>query len=258
MRDNIRVKLMQIMQELRLGKFSKIILLAVAAVICTAGTALATTSLSPNYQATQMEFNAGSTLESCSGQYCARTSIGDLGVGESTSSVSTAKFGQITASDPLLEVIVEKGTSNLGDLSTEETATKTMVVRVRTHLSDGYILQLVGTPPKYGSHALNTPSSPTASSPGTEQFGINAVANTAPNVGAAPVQVPSSQTSFGEVSEAYRTPNMFKYASEDIVARSMSESGQTDYTISIIVNIANSTPAGHYAGDFSAIVTPVY
>lgn len=237
-------------------------LLAVAIALGGASTSFALTSSSPNYQIMETDFTAGSALENCSGQYCARASIGDMAAGSSASpgaGTSTASFGSIPASsDPLLEVIVESGQSNLGVLTTEKTASKTMVVRVRNYLSDGYTLQIVGTPPKYGNHTLETPSVPTAAAPGTEQFGINAALNTSPGIGANPLQVPSGQTSFGVVEEAYRTPNLFKYGSEDVVARSTSESGRTDYTISMIVNISSGTPAGHYAGDFAAIVTPVY
>lgn len=235
-------------------------LLALGITLIGASSAFAVTSSSPNYQMTEGEFNAGSMLDSCSGQYCAQASIGDMTVGgKSTSGTSSASFGSIPASsDPMLEVIVDGGQSDLGVLSTESTATKTMIVRVRNYLSDGYMLQIVGTPPKYGDHTLGTPSTPTAATPGTEQFGINAVANTTPSVGANPLQVPSGETSFGVVQTDYATPNLFKYANEDVVARSDSESGRTDYTISMIVNVANSTPAGHYSGDFSAIVTPVY
>jgi len=128
-------------------------------------------------------------------------------------------------------------------LTTEKTATKTMIVRVRNYLSDGYTLQIVGSPPKVGGHTLATPTTPTGVHPGTEQFAINAVANTSPNVGADPLQVPSNQTSFGVVTDNYRTPNVFKYASGDVIARSSSASGQTDYTVSMVVNISNATPS---------------
>lgn len=178
--------------------------------------------------------------------------------GKSKSTGSTAQFGTVTDSEPLLEVIVDPGDSNLGVLSAESTAYKTTSIRIRSYLSSGYTLQIVGNPPKYGGHTLNAPSTPTSALPGTEQFGINAVANTTPNVGADPLQVPSSQTSFGVVGDDYKTPNKFKYVSGDEVARSDSESGETNYTISMIVNVANNTPAGHYSGDFSAVVVPVY
>ena len=246
------------MQKRRLWRYISLMLLAASLCIGGTGTAFAVTSTSPNYQVTETQFNAGSTIQSCSGQYCAKTSIGDTAVGRAASTEKTAQFGPITNSDPLLEVIVEAGVSNLGVLSTETTATKTMTVKVRNYLSGGYVLQIIGDPPKFNGHPLATPTVPTASKPGTEQFGMNAAANTSPTVGANPVQVPSDKTSFGIVAQDYRSANMFMFVSGAVVGRSLTESGQTDYTISMIVNISNSTPAGRYTGDYSAIVTPIF
>lgn len=248
---------------MRKGKFtwySKLVLLAVIIAGCGITTAYATTSSSTNYQVTETEFNAGSNLESCSGQYCARATIGDMVAGSSGNdgSGSRATFGAITDDEPLLEVIVEAGQSHLGTLAAETTATKTAIIKIRNYMSEGYTLQLIGNAPKYRNHTLDTLTSPTASDPGTEQFGINAVANTSPTVGANPVQVPSDQTSFGRVEDNYKTPNLFMYKSGEVIARSHSESGRTDYTISMIVNVSNATPAGHYASDFSAVVVPIY
>lgn len=206
----------------------------------------------------QTQFGASSASQTCSTQYCAQTSIGSLAAGSSSSSGHTASFGPVTGSDPLLEVIVGAGDEDLGTLAAETTATATMTVHVRSYLSDGYTLQIVGDPPKYGSHTLATPSSPANSTPGTEQFGINLVANTTPHVGAGPVQVPDGQTSFGAVNDDYKITNKFMYHSGDTVAHSDSSSGETDYTVSMIVNISNTTPAGHYSGDFAAVVVPVY
>lgn len=251
------------MKKRRLWRFVRPMLLT--GVIASAGVSTAfaaastSTSNSSNYQVTETQFGAGSLQESCSGQYCARTSIGDVaGGGGGTSSGTTATFGAITSDEPLLEVIVDPGESNLGTLDAEHTASKTMVVRIRNYLSNGYVLQITGNSPKYANHTLNTPTTPTAAIPGTEQFAINAVDNSTPNVGAGLVQVPSDQFSFGEVDEDYDTPNLFKYVSGDVVGRSTKSSGRTDYTISMIVNISNATPAGHYSGDFSAVVIPAY
>ena len=49
---------------------------------------------------------------------------------------------------------------------------------------------------------------------------------------------------------------MFKYANGDAVARSTVETGRTDYTISMVINVSSATPAGHYSADYSAIVVP--
>jgi hypothetical protein len=246
------------MQKRRLGQSVQLVLLAIAVISCGATTMAAALSSSSSYQVTETEFVSGSSAQNCSGQFCAQTSIGDMTAGDATSTTYKTKFGSLTGSDPLLEVIVDPGVSDLGVLTAEHTATKTTIVRIRNYLSSGYILQIVGEPPKVAGHTLSTPSSPTASTPGTEQFAINAAANTTPLVGAGPVQVPSDQTSFGVVNDAYRTSNLFKFNSGDVVAHSNKESGRTDYTISMIVNISNKTPAGHYSGDFAAIVIPIY
>jgi len=218
----------------------------------------ALTSSSTHYQVDQTQFGSASTSNTCSSGYCAETSIGDPVAGQTGSSTKTASLGSVTGSEPRLEVVIEPGSSNLGVLTTTTTASKTTTIQVLNYLSHGYTLQIVGGAPTYGDHTLATPSTPTASAAGTEQFGINLALNTSPSVGAAPVQDPSSSTSFGVVNTSYNTPNLFMYSSGDVVAHSDSASGTTEYTVSMIVNISNDTPAGHYSGDFSAIVVPVY
>lgn len=232
--------------------------LAIGGIAYGTGSAYAVTSASPHYQVTETQFNAGASQQSCSGQYCAKASIGDTAVGSANSQTLTAQFGSITKSDPLLEVIVDPGQSNLGNLSTDSTATKTMTVKVRNYLSGGYTLQIIGDPPKYSGHPLSTNSTPTASLPGTEQFGINVTGNTVPNIGKDAEQVPSDSLSFGVVDTKYRQANKFLFTSGDVVAKSSTSSGQTNYTISMIVNISSATPAGHYSADFSAVVVPAY
>lgn len=220
----------------------------------------AVTSESQNYQMTEMQFGSGTNLESCSAEYCAQATMGDIASGEATSSGgnTSADFGSQTPGEPTLEVIVDPGDSNLGILETTQTKTKTTVVRVQSYLSDGYMLQVTGSPPKYRNHTLATPNIPTASDPGTEQFGINVVANPVLGVGTDPVHVPSGEFSFGEVEDSYNNPDEFMYNSGDVVASSTAESGRTDYTISMIVNVSSKTPAGRFEGDFSAVVIPQY
>lgn len=247
----------KLMRNRGLWKYSKPLLVAALLTIGSAGSVFAQSSSSDSYQVTETQFSSGSTLESCSGSYCARATIGDGG-GFASSPNNSASFGSVTPDEPMLEVIVNPGESNLGVLSTEETATKTTTIQIRNYLSDGYTLQITGDPPTYSTHSLATPSTPTASDPGTEQFGINAVANTAPSVGANPAQVPSGDFSFGSVLANYATPNLFMYNSGDVIARSTTSSGRTDYTISMIINVSNSTPAGKFNGEYAAVVIPIY
>ncbi|MFZ2544429.1 MAG: hypothetical protein WAW80_00400, partial [Candidatus Saccharimonadales bacterium] len=214
----------------RLWRYSRLGLLLFVVGLIFAPATFAQTSSSSNYKVDETQFGAGSAAQTCSASYCSKTSIGDATSGPTANTVHTATFGSITPNEPLVEMIIEPGISNLGDLTTEQTATKTMIVKIRTYLSDGYYLQIVGDPPKYGGHTLNTLSLATASSAGTEQFGINAVANSSPSVGANLVQVPDSNTSFGVVNSGYDTANQFKYNSGDTIAHSDKETGQTDYT----------------------------
>lgn len=224
------------------------------------GTVMAQTSSSNDYQVTQTQFGAGSALNDCSSSYCAaKASVGDAVDGSGSSNNYQATFGADTSAEPLLEVIAQAGNSNLGTLTSTTTATATESVKVRCYLSDGYSIQIAGaSPSEGGEHNLDTPTTPTASHPGTEQFGINLVANTTPSVGADPVQVPSSQTSFGEPTANYDIPNEYQYINGDIIASSATSSGETDYTISMIFNISNVTPGGNYSGNYSAVVVPAY
>ena len=218
----------------------------------------ALTSSSKNYQVTDTEFGATSLQSTCSGHYCATVSIGDATTGDGSSVASTSHFGTIAGKEPRLEVIIDGGASSLGTLSTDHTATKTMIVRVRNFIGAGYIVQVTGSAPKYGTHTLAASSMPTAAKPGTEQFALNAVKNTDPKVGADPQQIPDSGASLGDATQNYSTPNLFQYLSGDVVARGSSVSGETDYTISMVINISNATPPGNYSSDLSAVVIPTY
>ena len=234
--------------------------LAVGVLFVGAGSrvfAVSDTSTSTHYQTTGLQFGSSDTGQNCSTQYCATAGVGGA-AGDSSSTSYVSSFGPATGSDPLLEVMVVGGISDLGTFDSGQVSTKTIVVKVRNYLSSGYVVQIIGKTPTYAGHSITSLATPSASAPGTEQFGVNAVANSSPGVGADPVQVPSSQTSFGKVSANYATANKFMYQSGDVIASSTKSSGETDYTISMIINVSNTTPAGKYSSDFSAVVVPAY
>lgn len=232
--------------------------LSLVLVVASAGTAWAQTSSSTTYMITETQLGGGgSNVESCSGQYCAKATIGS-GVDNPASSPGTIQFTPPQDNEPRLEVIIEPGQSNLGVLSAEQTATKTTIVKINNYLVGGYTLQIFGDLPKFGNHTIAAMSTKASSSAGTEQFGINLAANTVPNVGAAPQQVPSDSAEFGQVEDDYDDANFFKYVSGEVIARSNAESGRTDFTISFIFNISNTTPPGQYDGEYTAVVVPAY
>ena len=83
---------------------------------------------------------------------------------------------------------------------------------------------------------------PTASTAGSEQFGINLVANTLPSIGANR----SGTAPLVSVANNYNTTNLFTYSSGNTVATSTIDTNSTVFTVSYIANISATTEPGWY------------
>ena len=224
--------------------------------------AAAQQSSSTNYQVNEVFFGSGGDLNSCSaGVYCAKLSAGEIAAGHTAGSAFQAQGGFNTDRTPYIAFSVTNTNTNIGTLSEFGTATATAQFAVKTYLASGYVVRVVSDPPTSdgAAHQLNPLASPTGPNPGTEQFGINLVANSSPtNFGIDPVQVPDNTFSFGTVATGYNTPNVFKYVKGDTIASSNRSSGQTDYTISFIYDISNVTPEGEYTYNGVLVATSTY
>lgn len=249
----------RIFQSIGRGWLLAAVLMALSAIGLTGSVqADAPQSSSSHYGVSEVQFGSGSALHDCSGNYCAKMSVGDTVVGHGSSANYSAQFGFNTSDVPVLELIASSGVQDMGVLDTNKTGTATGTVKIRSYLSSGYVLQITGQTPDQGVHHLDSPSTPTASQQGSEQFGINLVDNATPNIGANPVQVPDGTFSFGTVEPNYKQADKYMYQDGDVVARSTSASGETDYTISFIANISSVTAGGRYNGAFTAVVVPTY
>lgn len=239
---------------------SALILSAAFAVLCSVSVfaAVEPESSSTNYQVYNTVFGAGGEVEACSDNYCSRQSVGNTAVGDTESANYKARAGSVYSEDALLEVMIDGEIANLGIVSVDATATAASEVSVRSYLSSGYVIQLVGGAPKISAHTITNLATPAAAQPGVEQFGINVVANTSPLVGANPSQFPDSTFAYGEADPDYDTPNLFAFNEGDIIAGSNVSSGQTNYTVSFIMNVSPNTPAGLYTSTMYAIVVPTY
>lgn len=214
---------------------------------------------SPNYSIEEDFVGGGGTVDSSSPNYRSQDSIGAPAVGDGEGANNKTQSGATTTDDPMLEFSVSTTNVTLGSLLSSLTRTGTATFSVRNYTSSGYVVQAVGAPPSSGSHALAVMATPAASVAGTEQFGMNLVANTSPETfGANPVQVPSGDFSYGTAANGYDTANVFKYASGDVIARANESSGRTEYTISYIANISNTTPGGSYVGTQTLVCTGTY
>lgn len=222
------------------------------------GAALAQSS-SPNYSIEESFIGPGGLIDASSPSYQVRASLGDTGIGNLSSPGYQLWAGYTTTDQEFIEMVVSAMTVSAGDLTTSTTGTATATFYVRNYLSKGYVVTTASNPPRNGSYTLAGMNPAAASAVGTEQFGINLVANTSPTTfGANPSQNPDSSFSFGEAAPGYNTTNTYKYVKDETIARSLTSSGRTDYTISYIFNITNTTAGGVYAMDHILVATATY
>jgi hypothetical protein len=211
---------------------------------------------STNYQFVEQSLGASGTVGSQSANYKSDSAIGILGLGNSASTSIQVNAGNITTGDPALTFIVNSGVVNFGDFSASVATTATSTFEVLDYTSYGYIVQIFGNPPTRGSHTITALTTATTSQTGTEQFGINVVANTSPaSVGANP---DNGQFGYGQAATNYNTSNHYRYVSGDIIANGPRSSGQTTYTISYLINVNELTPGGDYTSGQTLLCTGTY
>jgi hypothetical protein len=245
-------------------QISKLTAVITLVLMCVQVPVLAQSSSSGSYKVDEYQFGTGANNDLNSASYNANASVGSLGVGRSSSTNYDAEAGFITPNEPFLELFVNNSNIDLGNLDTSATGTGQGVFWVRTYLSSAYVVQTMSNPPtSEGGRVLAAKSTLGVPSPGTEEFGINLVDNTTPNIGADPLNVPDNTYADGTVNAGYNTPDQFKYGVGDIIAHSAATAGnqavgRTDYTISYIANVNAITPAGTYVMVHDIVVTGTY
>ncbi len=215
---------------------------------------------SPNYRFDESSIGTGGLMQGSSASYRVESATGDLSVGTAASSNFQVEAGSRTSADPTLTFKVDSAEADFGEFSAASTATSTASFSVINYTSYGYVVQLVGDPPKYGNNEIAPMSATAASQPGVEQFGVNMVANTSPeSFGSNPDNGTSPDDfGFGQITPNYSTPNQFRYVSGESIASAPKSSGKTTYTLSYIVNVTPLTPSGQYTGDQTLVVTGTY
>lgn len=239
----------------------KLLYVVVGLVMVIPAQALAQSSSSDRYKVDQTFFGTGGETDLSSDNYQGRATVGELGVGETSSLNYRAYAGFNTTDEPYLEFVVTGSNIDLDYLDVDQPKTANGSFYVRAWQSNGYVIRTESSPPQneFGSEQLAPMALPGTSVPGTEQFGINLVANSSPTAfGADPVQVPDASFSFGEAAADYNTPNNYKYARGDIIARSLRSTSVTIYTLSYLMNISKNTPSGQYTFNHILVATATY
>jgi hypothetical protein len=132
--------------------------------------------------------------------------------------------------------------SDMGQLSAQSTLLAQSQMAVGTNASGGFAITANGNPMSAGTNVIDSPTTPTESKQGSNQFGINLVANNAPTVGSDPEGAWANATP----SPDYSIPNKYKYVSGDVVAFSPDVSLMKKFTVSYIVNSSENLRAGVY------------
>ncbi|MDL2341750.1 MAG: hypothetical protein QFB87_01580 [Patescibacteria group bacterium] len=222
-------------------------------------TVLAAQSASPTYQVNEVFFGSGGELNACSTSYCTKQSAGESVVGRAASSNFQAQGGFNTERQPYIEFTVGTTNLDLGTLTPTSTKVATANFTVKAYLAHGYVVVNASDPPTNGAYLMKNLTIPSAPQVGVEQFGINLVANTQPQLfGANPTQSPDSTFGYGQVTADYSSPNLYKYVKGDVIAQSYLSSSFTNYTISYLFNISNVTPGGTYLLQHDLVATATF
>jgi hypothetical protein len=225
--------------------------------------AVAQIPTSSNYSVPESGFTTGSEIDANSASYNARTSIGNLGIGQSESGNYIGFGGFITPEDEYVELVIPATTVDMGVLSPGIPGTGTATFSARSYLNNQYaIISMRDSPSNNNGDTIDPITTAAAFSASTEQFGMNLVANTSPVVqGAVPSRQPvdDGTFAFGEAAPGYETADLYQYNAGDTLARSVTRGyGETDYTISYLLNITSITPAGQYRMEQDLIMLAIF
>lgn len=132
--------------------------------------------------------------------------------------------------------------TNMGQLDTGDTLTAQSQMAVGTNATAGFVITANGGPPAAGTHVIAASPTPTQNRPGTNQFGINLVANNSPAIGGNPEGIWANATPAPD----YAIADKYKFVPGDTVASSTSVSLMKKFTVSYILNASPSLTPGVY------------
>jgi hypothetical protein len=159
------------------------------------------------------------------------------------------------------------GTVNFNQLfSPTDTATALSQMAASTNAGSGYSITVNGVTLTSGSNTVVAMGASTTGVRGTSQFGLNLKANTTatstPAVGTEVAPAANGTNYRGQAVTGYNSVDNFKFTTTDPVANSANGgAGGTDaqiFTVTYIVNVPGSQPAGTYTTTLTYICTPTF
>jgi len=141
--------------------------------------------------------------------------------------------------------------TDMGLLEPQATLSAQSQMSVGTNATGGFAITANGSPPSAGTSVIDALPASTESKPGTNQFGINLVANDTPVVGSDP----EGPWANAITSPDYGVANRYKYIPGDVVAYSPNVSLMKKFTVSYILNTRADLRAGVYSTTITYIAS---
>lgn len=150
--------------------------------------------------------------------------------------------------------------------SPTDTASATSQMAASTNAGAGYVITVNGATLTSGANSITAMGSSTTGVRGTSQFGLNLKLNTTATttvaVGAEVNPAANGTNYKGQATTGYNSADNFKFTTGNTVADSANGgAGGSDaqiFTVSYIVNVPGSQPAGTYTTTLTYICTPTF
>ena len=153
-----------------------------------------------------------------------------------------------------LSFSLSANTLALGTLSSTAVVSGSHTFTVATNAASGMVTTVAGATLTSGANTITACAAGCTSTTGSEQFGINLVANTTPVVGAAV----SGTAPIGAAATNYNTANSFRFVTGETIASSAAGVNSSVFTVSYITNIAGATEAGSYTATLTYTATATF
>ncbi len=141
---------------------------------------------------------------------------------------------------------------SFGELSKSQPRFLSSQFSVATNDPGGHAVSVTGTTMTSGNNVITALASPQPSQPGTSQFGMNLRANSNPAVGANPAGVGTAV-----ISPNFAIPNQF-YFNNQVVASSSISTDFNSFTVSYLINVPSTQPAGFYSTTLTYIAVAAF
>lgn len=139
-------------------------------------------------------------------------------------------------------------TINFGNLSSIRALSGSSQLLVATNAANGYNVTAFGTTLTSGNNIITPLTAGDVSRPSTSQFGLNLRANSTPAIGNDP-----AGPGVGQPTAGYAQANRFRFESGETIISSPDPDNVRLYTVSYMVNVSATQPAGVYASTITYI-----